>query len=43
MVAFLLSDDASFISGQEIVVDGAASTRSSSLPVDPQVLAAAAR
>ena len=43
VVAFLLSDDASFISGQEIVVDGAASTRSSALPVDPQVLAAVAR
>lgn len=43
VVAFLLSDDASFISGQEIVVDGAASTRSSPLPVDPDVLAAVGR
>jgi NAD(P)-dependent dehydrogenase (short-subunit alcohol dehydrogenase family) len=43
VVGFLLSDDASFISGQEIVVDGAASTRSSALPVDPEVLAAVLR
>ena len=43
VVAFLLSDDSSFVSGQEIVVDGAASTRTSSLPVDPDVLAAIGR
>lgn len=43
VAAFLLSDKASFVSGQEIVVDGATSVRCSVLPVDADVLAALQR
>ncbi len=43
VAAFLLSDKASFVSGQEIVVDGATSVRCSILPVDADILAASQR
>ena len=39
-VMFLLSADASFVSGQEIVVDGAASSRCSALPSAEDILTA---
>jgi NAD(P)-dependent dehydrogenase (short-subunit alcohol dehydrogenase family) len=41
VVAFLLSSDASFVSGQEIVVDGGSSSRCVSYEPDPDVLRAA--
>lgn len=41
VVSFLISDDASFINGQEIVVDGGASARCVTFPADVDVLAAA--
>jgi NAD(P)-dependent dehydrogenase (short-subunit alcohol dehydrogenase family) len=42
VVAFLLSDAAAFVNGQEIVVDGGASVRNAVHPADPDILAAGA-